>query len=597
MPEVDFNKLETTIFLLQTSLQAGPTSSDNVARCSHARLCDLEFGKKMHEYLHASVLRKRENWEDISYKWLLKHIKLSISLVCVSTFNVDDGHLGTILAQPEQASILVEASIDIYNNAELLDAATYSLQQIMHDKWVQTLHRARPIFSSSLDSSIRDAALNMAIKKFDGRPLSRLPRDTEPFKDNTAHFGLQKAQGGHDLLVRIVKDGSSLELVPQRVFEGVVEFRPLDDHWVHRHDNWLLSCHGSGWKLAQTKNQVLINPKSTTATLIKKFLSPLEAPLHLYMLFNSKTKLLSIELPRLRLAFSLRHGSCVIRSKQFQSMQIDADQRVGTLIGFASKLVLRDMGDAQVRKIIIPHGKISFDKTHYPSFGAHVTARVNHGTAHRVNTYTIDNLLCRLKDDGTMESKLYLGYAHALASYCIPDPFTGHTGTEQTLSILKSASVHSAFSLSDTALKSLDCIARLAPKRYFYPSHLRVMQTVEWDSSLGSLAQDSRFLVQVNTILDKVSELQSLYDTGPSIKGKLDHAHMDLVKREINTNSTLCVSGFGAEEFTNQYDEAYLPRDCGRRSPQAEQISDIVHRINTGQESRQKCSYANGNGL
>ncbi|PHH83232.1 hypothetical protein CDD82_2843 [Ophiocordyceps australis] len=727
MPEIDFNKLETAIFLLQISHQAGPANLDAHERCSHARLCDLKFGTKMHEYLHDSVLRIKENWEshtalatfiflttrllsmalssleesflqllckmrDISYRWLLKvrqraheltsdehrlefqHIKLSISLLCAATFSVDDGHLEPILSEPEQAAILIEVSIDIYNNANLLDEDTHSLQQIMHDRWIQTLHRARPMFSTSLDTSLRDAALNIAVKKcwpaftaqspwtlanstchwfetessqlqvhldilkgkllVDGRPLSRLPHEyeahaeykrlfgrsvldvmpsplpgldfcsTKSFKNNTAHFGLQEVHGEYDILVCIVKDESILELVPPRVFKGllpncfvenylhwyhcsedVIEFRPLNDPWTYSDGNWFLSRHDSSWKLARSNNKILMNPKSNTAVLITEFFSRLEAPLDLYMAFNSETKLLSIELPRLRLTFFLEQGSSVIQSKQFQSMQLDAEQRVGTLVGFESKLVLRDMRDAQIRRIVIPHGEISFEKTHHGSFGAHVTARVNYGTSYRVNAYTIDSLLCRLKDDGTMDSRLHLCYAHALTSFSIPDPFTGRTGTEQALSILNSAFVRSAFSLSDTALNTLKCIAQITPKRSYYPSELRVMQKVKWNASLGPLAQDSRFFVRVQKILDRVFQLQSLYGTGPSDEIDLNQAHMDLVKREINKASVICVSGFGAEKFTHRHDHVYKPRDSATRSTQTKDISEIVHRINIGQKS------------
>jgi hypothetical protein len=52
-------------------------------------------------------------------------------------------------------------------------------------------------------------------------------------------------------------------------------------------------------------------------------------------------------------------------------------------------------------------------------------------------------LIGRLMDNGSLHSKLFLAYLHALTSFCLPDPLLQRTGTELALSILRSAAVRS----------------------------------------------------------------------------------------------------------------------------------------------------------
>ncbi|RDA92364.1 hypothetical protein CP533_4405 [Ophiocordyceps camponoti-saundersi (nom. inval.)] len=730
MPEVDINKTETAMFLLQISLQAGPNSSGEIARCSHSRLCDELFGKKMHEHLLATVQRMSENWESyialwvctflagrllsmvekslrspfleilhrsrtISRQWLatmrqradqitdekqreeFQSSMLDIHLIQAETFNVDDELLTQILSDPQQSFILVEASINIYNNANLLRDSRQTLQGIMHVRWKHTLHRALPIFVKAIKKGWGDESLNLAIKRcwpaftpevkwrlvpstyhwfettssqlkvhldlltgqllVDGRPLSRLPRGYEAhddyqrlfgssvldvmpsplpglhfcsittFEDYKVHFGMQNtsgsATGNDDLLVRLEKDGTSLELIPPRVFSGVlpncfvdefvhwyhydsktVELRPLDEPWTHRDNNWILSSHNSSWRLTRSQDVSLIYPWSRSARKISQILSPLESILDLFMYFDRKAKTLSMELPRLQLGFQLREGESAITSRQFLGMQIDADQSIGTLIGFKSKLILRDSNDAQSRKVIIPRGTVQHHGQQYECHGRHVNASVTYGTAKRVEVYQIDNLLHQLKDNGKVESKLFLAYLHALTSHCVPDMFTGLTGTEKALEILQSASVRSISCLSEAALETLQQIASLTPGRSYYPEYVKVMQTIKWSPQLSFAAQDSRFYKAVQQILDRTSTIKFLHPSNEMTPFRLNHAKMHLVEREIIRNAGRCVSGFGAEDFNKKSDHFYDARDGVKQAKRTNRVRDIVYRVDCGLE-------------
>lgn len=70
-----------------------------------------------------------------------------------------------------------------------------------------------------------------------------------------------------------------------------------------------------------------------------------------------------------------------------------------------------------------------------------------------------------------LQSKLHLCYLHALTSFCLPDPFTHRTGTEQALSILRSAGVRSFNRLEQDNVDTLHRIARLTAGRRCYPAN------------------------------------------------------------------------------------------------------------------------------
>ncbi|KAH6974679.1 hypothetical protein EDB80DRAFT_830861 [Ilyonectria destructans] len=708
MPKIDFNKTETATFLLQMSLQAGPRSSTST-RCTHTRLNDPEFGRQMLENLTKGVSHIQENWESytslcsymllasrllsqvpselshaflgllekcrkVSYGWLMTVLgrvqettnetqrtefletALNIALICGDSFNVYDGFLPKILADSEQASMLVECSIIIYNNASLKSETETTLRGILLDRWKHTMHRVRAILVEQ--NALVNSCLDLAIKRcwpafqptaswtlaaetcywfettsrghlqvhlniltgellVNGLPLTRLPKEyerhddyerlfrslilnvmpsnlpgmrfctTQRFQGHTVHFGMQD----QDLLVRLEENGSYLDLIPSRTFQGmlphsfvndyahwyhnktgIIQFHSLEDPWTANADDWHLARQEGDWKLSQGGRTFLFAPSSSMAQRIAGILSPLEAPLGLHMLYDAQESALEVRVPGLRLDFLLRAGESTIRSRQFRDMHIDPDQSVGTLVGFKSKLVLRSDQDPPTRMLIMPEGDIQFQK-----FSDHVTVNVAYGTAHRVQSYRIDDLLGRLIADTKLESKLYLAYMHAITSSCLPDPFLRRTGTEEALHILGSASVRAPCPLSRTAHDRLNLIAALAPSRAFYPTYEKVMQRVDWSSKLSFLAQDDRLYTVTKEILGRSSEIGFLYPHRNIEPSELTRTTMGLVERAILRNSRQCVSGFGAEGFTIQHDVAYQPRERGN-SDRAERATEMAFR-------------------
>lgn len=732
MPSVDFNKAETATFMLQLSLQAGLNSIEEVNRSTHAILSDTEFGHSMLTRLQASVSRIQENWEsyvalwtfsflaarllsmttqdlkpqylqllkqcrEVSYQWLSQlrdrirnttdssqrteflRVLVDISLVCADCFNLDQQYLEEVLSEPQQASILVEVSIIIQNNAHLGNMEKGVLRTTTWGRRQQTLHRSCSFLTEDVISN-GNACFDLAVTRcwppfnskggwhltpsnwywfettfaqlevrlniltgellVNGLPLSRLPSSysnhpqylrlfkqlalhvmpsplhgmhfssTETFAGHKVHFAMQPAPWDtsySNLLIRLEKDGVFQDLIPRQVLDGrlpdslvedfvhwyhhdtsTIEFRPLGSPWKTDTENWCLRSDGTRWKLTKGEHISLIAPTSNSGRLITSIFSALESPLRLHMLFNEEQNSLEVRLHHLQLNFDLGSGDTAIRSRQFRDMQIDADQSIGTLVGFKSKLVLRNGQDSHVRVILIPEGTVEYRKLCCDDFDDHVEVSVIDRTASQVHSYSIDHQLDRLVDNDTIQSKLYLAYLHGLTSYCLPDPLLGRTGTEQALSILGSASVRSVASLDQKNMQLLGKIADLAPARSFYPRHERVMQVVEWSSDLTFLTQDDRFYDVVHNILERTRTIDFLYPSSSVESKRLTHADMDLVARQIIRSASRHVSGFGAEDFTLKHDGVYKSRDCGQPSDRAVRANETAYMIYHGRQFLQQ---------
>lgn len=203
----------------------------------------------------------------------------------------------------------------------------------------------------------------------------------------------------------------------------------------------------------------LVNNWSHTAKFLSSILQPIEEPSRVHYKFYTSTSTLEIDIPRLRLSFTLQSGDSAIRSRQFRGMFIDPDQSLGTLISLRSKLILLHENDNS-RKVLIPDGAV-----HWARDGEHVAVNIGWQHDSKLHVYSMDNQLGRLVDNGSLHSKLMLCYLHAVTSFCVPDVLTKKTGTEQALSVLRSASMRSFIQLAEDEISLLVKIARLTPVR------------------------------------------------------------------------------------------------------------------------------------
>jgi hypothetical protein len=183
----------------------------------------------------------------------------------------------------------------------------------------------------------------------------------------TIHLGMEPSPRGFDLRIRAVdEEDKAREFVPPRLLEaafpdafvedyahwydldgGYVEFCPVKEPWQSSSSHWRLErkCpRQNGWCLVNG-DTFLVNPGSQTAKLLSGILKLVKIASRLHCKFHTSSSMLEIDIPRLRLSFSLRSGELSIRSRQYWGMIIDLDQLLGTLIGLRSKLILLHKND------------------------------------------------------------------------------------------------------------------------------------------------------------------------------------------------------------------------------------------------------------
>ena len=466
----------------------------------------------------------------------------------------------------------------------------------------------------------------------DGSPLARLPAHFEDHPTYRALFGksalevmpsripgmkfsTQRLYAGYtlhlgeqapldnpstqsfDILVHAFRDGREYNLVPAALLRNKVpaaflnnfihwydhagnsiEFRPRHRPWESSDSIWRLFYRVDSSWLLERKNSTLVSCTSRTARVLSGIFSSIEDLPNVHILCHTDLDYIEIELPRLKLGFDWKVGTSTILSRQFRGMSIDATQDVETLLGLRTKLLLKSEETNKSRLMIIPKGDIVYYKS-----TLHVTVTIDIIPATGCHTYSVDPILGRLVDDGDLQSKLFVCYLHSITSYCLPDPLTGRTGTEQALLILGSGAVRSFACLTRENHEILDHLAKVTPKRACYPRNKRLMQSVDWKPEISFLSQHGSFFKLVRTIFDQAGQGEifklDAYIAPPVIEG-IDPF---LVERDLIRSSTFRVDGFGAEHFTTKHDREYTPRDRNQDSSGAVRALTTAYSILRGQ--------------
>ncbi|KAJ5471923.1 hypothetical protein N7539_008492 [Penicillium diatomitis] len=352
-----------------------------------------------------------------------------------------------------------------------------------------------------------------------------------------------------DLCVKAVRDDQAWVLVPKRLFiecfpddfihnyahwyaidGGYIEIRPLLSPWVSSEHHWRLRKVDweNSWRL-ENREHYLVGSRSRTANTLAGILNPLEKPPEIHGRLDKVKFTLYIDLPRLRLEFVVPERSTTVQCRQYPGMIIDAKQACNALAG------------------------------------DHV--RVNVRCEAQWHAYSIDERLGRFVDNGSLQSKLFLAYLYAITSYFLPDPLTRRTGTEQALSILRSASVRSFDRLRPENVAILTRIATLTPQRRFYPDNEQVMQSVEWRHALSCLSQHPGFYEEVAAIRDQNLRVTFYYPGEEPAMPSLPGVNQHLLLRDKIRTSSFRVSQFGSEDHTGKHDRPYASRDAYRCSP------------------------------
>ncbi|EED21984.1 conserved hypothetical protein [Talaromyces stipitatus ATCC 10500] len=622
MPAVDFRKQETALVIAQAIYQAGPASAEQALRRGHVLVEDLAFMGTLLIHIRKATERIKGNWESyngvwlfialttrvlslssseaiqheclaildslrsISFEWVsylknqinetddhdqkrsLVDKALTVALICAGSFDCDEHFLTLLLGNQDNGSVFLQCSLFIQ---EKLSSDEHSSNDplfcILQHRWKRLCQRSCAILQknvvrercASLDHAIKNhwsayqAGLAWAISEcahhwlqnespdgsmvnfnlltgellVDGIPVGYLPNEYRSHATYQTLFGR-----------------TSLEVMPSSVvgMQGCIIFCPKDTPWASLANPWKMEKLRGGWVLSNDSYS-LLSFHSESNQAISNVLSPLEDARYINCTVSRDLTTLEIDLPSPNLQFYAKIGELEIHARQYPGMVIDDNQLLGTLVGLHSKLILRPKEGN--RLVVTPSSK--FAKR----------------TMTRVHSYTVDEQLSRLVDNGSLHSKLFLCYLHALTSFCLVDPLTMRTGTEQALSILQSAAVKSFDRLTKEDIDLLAHIAKLSPGREYYPRYLHVIQVVTWDSVLSYLSQHGHFLKHVQAMFEHYDKMK-IFHEGQYVKPwGVDHAEEALLNRDLIRSSMLRISGFGAEDHTLSMDAKYTPRDRG----------------------------------
>ncbi|TVY45523.1 hypothetical protein LOCC1_G005368 [Lachnellula occidentalis] len=459
------------------------------------------------------------------------------------------------------------------------------------DRWLTT-HTAH---SDSVSSMAVHFNLLTGSLLINGLPKGRLPREYESsstyqrlfgnkilevvpsnrglaFETRNAVHGFQVEFGldGEELIVRARQGHEIYQVIPVHaltddfpltfvqnyihwVHRGtmVIEWRPLESKWFPSSENWRISTPDDPQTSSlELWSRRLVDPESTTAGTIYRWLKPLESRPNINIYYNTETRETEIRLPRLNLDFILRKTG--LESKQFRGMVIDTNQYIGTLHGLLHKLVLKDI-QGPSRVAIIPHGTVSYHPVKH-----HVQVSISTGLGDKIpyHQFVIDKDLGLLNDNGNLRTRLFKLYLHALTSHCLPDSLTSRTGSEEALHGLRLASTRSFLSLDQEHVEQLKLFAKLTPAREFYPKGSKFMQTVNWEN-LSPLSHHEDFVQEARLMLAQ-AETFRVFQTASKIKYSIEkRGPSELRQRAAIRNAAYRVHLFGAENFTSNFDAIY----------------------------------------
>lgn len=450
----------------------------------------------------------------------------------------------------------------------------------------------------------------------DGRPLGTLPKEYTTHSLFVRIFGAQILRvsasdmagmlymtaneeygykiyfvtRGADLIVRARNTSTVFEVIPHQCLDGdfptifvedhvhwldlstgELEFRAVSQKWMSSDENWRLHYIPQGTSQLQKGEMRLVDIRSPTFKRTLAVFGGLERAefVHAISSFNTTFEVL---LPRLGFRF-LMNSEAELECQELRKI-VATDQSLGTLIGLKSRLVLCAKGDRSKsldRTVLIPKGDVS------------VMRKESHLHVHIATTgrdvqclrYQLNIILNRLDGDGSVISRLYQVYLHALTAYILPDPLTGKLGTEESLRLLSEQKSRCCKPLEAAEIDLLDVIAGLTPHRAFYPNHLRVMQQVSWHGSLSPLNQHSNLVRVAEELLGHAQQFSIFYFDSESPRALEPCGDPSLLQRARLRNATFQNVEYGGNERSVDYDEEYNARDGVRSIGQATRVFDI----------------------
>lgn len=404
------------------------------------------------------------------------------------------------------------------------------------------------------------------------------------------HFGKR----GEYIAIRMRKMNQVWEAVPHEKLRGDFPTTFVDEylHWLdismrilefrafgklfEPSAEWLLHYNAGTASFLNRDNRKLVDVRSQTACSVASVFAPLEIPSQIHVTSSNESRV-DITLPRLGLRFFLNENGH-LECRELRKI-VDPDQFIGTFLGLRSKMVLCEEGGHSQhleRIVIVPAGKVDMWR-----HDAHVAVSVSSDDKNvHVFRYQVDSVLGRLRDDGTLCSRLYQAYLHAITSHMLPDPLTGCIGTEQALLIINSQIKQTWKPLAEDEATLLDLLSAMTPHRRVYPKHLRVMQQVKWSPYLSFLSQHDDFSPLCEQLLSSGNRFSVFYPATELRLFSLEpRGDLHLMQRARLRNSTFRRSQSAVNLDVHVDDIVYLSRDnmpITERGKRSYQIAALI---------------------
>jgi hypothetical protein len=456
------------------------------------------------------------------------------------TYEIKALLLQSIRARPRGIGVAINASWSEPGSSAGKSFDDWQQVSPTHDRWVVSVMKTstkNPSNTQVIHYNFIEGHLLV-----DGKPLGRLPRDVRESDEVRQLFGAQhlltfpSAEFGmsyvlasrinnHEIhfgsrngrvIIRAWSRDELLEYIPSHLFVGretvdlpdglisncahwlnlntrCLEIRRKPVLWKTRLNDWRIDL--IKWQAHRDHRTLLIDPNSSLFGQVASIFRHFEdsRKMTVFQPVNSRGTL-SVELRHLELSFFVNPKG-LLQCRELDE-EIDPDQDAGTLYGFESKIVLRDVANSKRRSVITPCGTISSIR-----HGMHVAVRAAGSTDYA--KFGIDNVLGRLSCPPEPRLLYAKAQLHAYTSFVIPDPLTGRTGTEEALHMLKSGYCQPWEPLGSAAINILETIADLSPKREYYPEHKQALQVVSWNPNLTITVQHDAFEGLAKRILQK----------------------------------------------------------------------------------------------
>lgn len=406
------------------------------------------------------------------------------------------------------------------------------------------------------------------------------------FEDQIIHFGRRDSR----IIIRAQKVDALYEFIPKEIFKldlmtfdlpmslvdscyhwlnldtGILEIRRHPSIWWSRTRDWKLNF--SQRTAHRGENVRLVDPRSAVFQQVAHVFQHFEMPQKLTVFQPvAQRGRLSVELRHLDLEFYVNDRG-LLDCRQLKA-SLDLDQDAGTWYGLTSKIVLRDMQDEKKRSIIVPNGKLTWARHHS---GVHVSSFSKDSDGYF--RFDIDETLGRLSAPAEPLVLYKKALYHAVTSFCLPDPLTGVTGTEEAIRILKSAA---AQPWSPDCSPNLQEIISLLPQRDYYPAKLKRLQRVKWNELLTVTIQSDqleglvRKIEEKATKLIKFSQVKDIHPMPPRQETQLRlraKARRSLYERTVEDTAHL-----------RQSDKVYVPRDrsLDTSNSQIYRLANMIH--------------------